>query len=1109
MARQRPGQHDHGAPAHHGQDPVRAWPGSGADKMIGFGEFLKLTRGERCKPHPWQLRLAARCLNGSPPSVIALPTGAGKTTTVDVLVWALAHQAQRPAAERTIGVRIVWAIDRRILVDEVHEHACHLAQLLEDAHGDEEDPLHELAASLALLSGGAPLAATRWRGGQEDRPERHGPLQPQVITSTVAQIGSRLLFRGFGVGERSLALEAGLAACDTTICLDEAHLAEPFRQTVAAIGAMRRNSEQALTLPGLNTITITATPWEDDGDAVRLEDDDRVALGLRWNGPKLAVLDEPDSTRDADCVKALAAATLGHLRGGAPTVACIVNTVRRAREVFTVLRKELAKEEAEIGLLIGPQRPADRARFLNPQRRAVLFGGASPAKPLVVVATQTFEVGLDADVAAMVSESASAAALVQRLGRLNRRGSLAGRAKILRDTESWLYREDEPLAWEWLRSLEQADGTIDVSVAALHDDSSRPRPLRVPTAPTLTEEIVELLVQTSPRPHRWSEPDVEAFLRGAESEPSADVAVCWRCDLQLGVRNPEADGYRKMLLELAPPHSQELLTLSVPSARALLAARLGRSTAAARAALADADVEGETADLRIPDAENTEVWTRFMVLRRGQIRPGALDGGGAETMSPKDVEPGDVIVLPTKAGGADQYGLEPRSSKATDVARDLWREETHADVGDTALGRIAATPLPAPVRITPGAIEQGIGDKAMRARWPRIAARCGRDEENLLNERGAVSRDRITAELVAWLREQLPAHEGLARLRQLGPGDRLVLRGIGPVDADGAPELDGDELEDGERLDRGGRPDREITLEEAEEPALAQPGEGDAGEPKEGDGGKLGEREGGKPGEGDTGDPGEAGAMAEGGSAMGSATAWGPQLRRAWVLMVIPSSRRDWGDRERANGTGPPTLDAHARAVCEQVTDYARRTGLPPTVGESLRVAARVHDHGKADPRIQAFYRGGVAALGAPPIAKSEFGTRDPRAARFARELAGLPEGLRHEIGSVAALASALEDGSIGEKECDPELAHYLTGGHHDLGRPIPRVPRGGVPAQRFRAEAAGIVGTAIGDGRDGWANGAWLERFWSVTERYGPWGAAYLQALLMSADRVVSARGE
>lgn len=1056
--------------------------------MIDCEEFLGLIHGDRDKPYPWQLGFGQRCLDGALPRTVALPTGAGKTTVVDLLVWALAHQARRSAAERTVGVRIVWAIDRRILVDEVHEHACRLQRLLEGALGDSGDPLHEIAASLAWLSGdGPPLVATRWRGGLAERPERHGPLQPQIITSTLAQIGSRLLFRGFGVGEHSLALEAGLAACDTTICLDEAHLAEPFRETVDAIRTIRWESERALALPGLRVITITATPpTDDDDDAVRLGEGDRKALGPRWNGRKQAVLLEPESVRDVDCVKALTAATLEHLAGGAPTVACIANTVRRAREVFAALREKLSEEEADVGLLIGPQRPADRDRFLNAQRRAVLFGGEPSSKPLVVVATQTFEVGLDADVTAMVSESASATALVQRLGRLNRRGLTDGRATIVRDANSWLYGDEERLAWDWLRLREQADGTIDVSVAALHEDATRPPAKRV-AAPMLKREIIELLAQTDPRPYRWAEPEVEEFLRGVESEPSADVALCWRCDLRLDVRSPEADGYRKMLLKLVSPHRQELLRLSITSARALLRARFEHSrtaaTTAARAALADADVEGETVDMRVPEVDGAEPGTAFMVLRRGRVLAGALDGA-AQRIGPGDLAPGDVIVLPTGAGGADEYGLAPRSPQATDVARDLVRGETPSDASDADPDETASRRnLPAPVRITPRAVEQTVGAPLTGRRWEKIARACRKAESALLGARDRKARAVILDTLLVRLRGELPTHPGLANLEGLRPDERLALRAIGPVQEDGSPALEEDELEEDEAQEGG------VLDGVSPDGAKREPGEGAHAASKA------------------DGKQDDLSAASGGGERL--ALSPGDPLRRAWVLMVIPPGHRDWEERVGSNGDGPPTLDAHARAVCEEVAKYAQRLELPEVVAASLRIAARGHDHGKADPRIQAFYRYGVAAVAAEPIAKSEFGTRDPRAESFARELAGLPEALRHEIASVAAVAYALQAAAIDEREFDPELVLYLVAVHHGLGRAIPRVPRGGSPPREFRAEAAGIVGAALGDGSDGWANGVWLERFWRVHERYGPWGIAYLEGLLVSADRAVSARGQ
>jgi CRISPR-associated endonuclease/helicase Cas3 len=933
--------------------------------MISFAEFLRIVRGEEVEPYPWQARLAERCAHGEPPSAIVVPTGAGKTATVDALVWALAQQADRPAAERTVGVRIVWATDRRILVDEVHAHAEWLAELLAAAVNDQGDPLHDLASRLVDLSGGVPLVATRWRGGLEDRPERCGPLQPQIISSTVARIGSRLLFRGYGVGKRSLAIEAGLAACDTTICLDEAHLAEPFRETIEAIRLHREAGELVLALPGLRAITLTATPPRDVEDVLDLDDGDRAALGQRYTGQKHAKLVEPEvGIGEAGQVRLLAATAADHVRSGKPTVACVVNTVRRARAVFDALDKEMG-EDADVALLVGPQRPADREQMLAKHRDA-LFNGKPGEKPLVCVATQTFEVGLDADVVAMVTESASATALVQRLGRLNRRGVTPGSATIVRDEGRWLYADDEPAAWEWLQRLAGGDGTIDVSVAAL-EQSTPPQPGRIPRAATLTPGIVELFAQTSPLPEAWREPDPDVFLRGTEAKPAAEVAFCWRSDLRPDVIGKDADGYRSMLLELMPPQRQELMTLSLTSARALLAARYpegGNPAAAARLALFEADVDDAMLDAPVPEPRQDERQLPFLVLRRGTVHRGTLGRGSGSTAGgdaedevvpiwPSTLKPGDVIVLPTSTGGADEHGLaplQPRNDTAIDVAADLRPNGT-----------------PAPVRLTPEALGETPGAQLASERWTKVADACALAEKAIAKARGAEARQRVVDKLVVQLckPELLPDHTGLQLLaKQVAEHAdwAVLLRSVGPVSPDGMPQLDDADI---------------YGQDEADEfPAAEEPDATDDGSPEEGSVAAK-----------TTADGDDIHEAADESPVSEPATHELRNLTRAWVLLPVPGDRLDRRDRLLGDDRPPPTIDAHARAVSEEVRVCAERLRLAPAPSAALMLAACAHDHGKADVRTQAFYHSGVQMLGVTPIAKSEFGTQDPHTSRIAASL--------------------------------------------------------------------------------------------------------------------------
>jgi CRISPR-associated endonuclease/helicase Cas3 len=1029
--------------------------------MIEFDRFLAAIG--RPEPYSWQRRFAARCASGAPPEVIAVPTGAGKTTAVDALVWALACQAGLPAGQRTVGARIVWAIDRRILVDEVHAHAQDLAARL---GGAASGPLREVADRLRELAGDdIPLVATRWRGGIVTEHDLYGPLQPQVITSTVAQFASRLLFRGFGVAAAGQALAAGLAACDTTICLDEAHLVEPFRQTVESVRAQRRiEASVAASLPGLGLITITATPHHnaDESSVIALDKEDWAndELVRRLTARKSATLVEPEGTTDRERVGALVEATLAYVRDGAGSVACVVNSVRRAREVHRQLRVALPKldDAPELGLLIGPQRPADRAEFLD-AHGPKLFGRGDEGKRIVCVATQTFEVGLDADVEAMVTESASATALIQRLGRLNRRGVRDGAAEatILRDEGSWLYQADEGAAWAWLEARVQ-DGKVDVSVAALADGAKPPRPAHRPQAPELTEVIVDALSCRGSSLGVWQDVAVEAFWRPGE-ERRADVSLCWRADLRPELTGAAADAYRAMLLELVPPQPEELLTLTVNGARAVLTtldAGASKAGAAARLALAEADVEGETPAARLPESVVRKDGLPFLVLRGDELLRGTLDGSGEEVVRPAEIRPGDVIVLPARLGPQHAAEVFPQ----TDVAGDVRPS--------------AGAPLP--VRITPEALRVGDPDKRLTERtWRRVARVCAPIEKQLADPRDAADRSALVGRLVPKLRQLLPEHGGLARLEAVtaDPAWQIAFRRL-ELDRSGQPAFD------------PGDDDLDAVHDDRESATSADELEADAGDE-------------------------DLDPVVRAGGTLTDPTAVGRDFEPVWVLVPIPIR-----DREalRDGAGAPPTIDEHGRAVRVQLERYLARLALPEAARTALVLAAAVHDHGKADPRMQAHFRRGVDDFGAEPIAKSTFGTRNPSVDRIARRLSGLPRRWRHESRSCAVLADARASGAIAIDGCaletvDWPLSFDSVGGHHGVGFPLPPVAGDGASARRFHVDGAGVSGSASGEDDDGWAKGASLSHALDVRARYGAWGVAYLEGLLMLADRVVSRRGE
>jgi CRISPR-associated endonuclease/helicase Cas3 len=137
---------------------------------------------------------------------------------------------------------------------------------------------------------------------------------------------------------------------------------------------------------------------------------------------------------------------------------------------------------------------------------------------------------------------------------------------------------------------------------------------------------------------------------------------------------------------------------------------------------------------------------------------------------------------------------------------------------------------------------------------------------------------------------------------------------------------------------------------------------------------------------------------------------------------------------------------------------------------------------------------------------RARFGTKDVRADREARTAAGVPTDLRHEVESVGVLLDAFEREP--PPDVDVGLLLHLVGTHHGLGRPVPRLPRGGLAPRRYLVDVAGLRGIGVGDRSTATRDGAWVARFLDVVERYGAWGSAYLAALLMLADREVSAEG-
>jgi CRISPR-associated endonuclease/helicase Cas3 len=290
----------------------------------------------RVLPFPWQDRLLHQiAADGRWPAILDLPTGSGKTAALDIAVFHLALETAR-GPERKASVRIAFVVDRRLIVDDAHERALRLQKAL-------ADPAHPIvkrvATALSNISGDnrAPLLARRLRGGmpREDDWART-PNQPTILCSTVDQVGSRLLFRGYGVSDRMKPIHAGLLGADCLILLDEAHLAEPFRQTLKAVKQLRTGDAARW-----DVALLTATPGGRGEVQFGLSEDDRnhPVLSKRLTASKPAELIEipgkqgvPVEHRRTEELAECTKATLLELRKTIPAPAIgVVVKPRRAR----------------------------------------------------------------------------------------------------------------------------------------------------------------------------------------------------------------------------------------------------------------------------------------------------------------------------------------------------------------------------------------------------------------------------------------------------------------------------------------------------------------------------------------------------------------------------------------------------------------------------------------------------------------------------------------------------------------------------------------------------------------------------------------------------------
>lgn len=613
-----------------------------------FEEFHQAVHGR--PPFAWQSRLLRQIVSERAwPEVLDLPTGTGKTTCIDIALFALALDARE--RQRWCPRRIAMVVDRRIVVDQVADRG---RSLLRALIGNQSPIVQAVADRLRSLSrnGDEPLGVFTLRGGMpKDDTWARTPDQPLVLASTVDQLGSRLLIQGYGVSKSMKPVHAGLLGNDILILLDEVHLSQPFADTLKALATLRRKFASATPLsPRFHYAMLSATPGTSSASPFRLTDEEKLSnspIGPRLHASKHArLLDAADRTAvEGSCFNEALALIDRH-----DVIAVVVNRVASASTIARQLH-EAVGHKTDIVLVTGRMRPLDRDDILKTLQPRVAIGRdrANIVRKLIVVGTQCIEAGADFDFDALVTEAASFDALRQRFGRVDRLGTysktnLKAEGVIIRDKsvkDDPIYGEAIAKTMEWLKSrLTAKSKEIDFGVLALPmPETEELQEMVAPKAhaPVLLPAYLDLWMQTSPPP--MTSPDVSLWLHGPKSGP-ADVQVVWRADLTDEVlQGNTPKDLANAIVAAVRPSSLEAISLPFHSARRWL----------------QGDDVGDIADVEGAGDPDDQLKESGRLAFR-------WEGDDSEVITPDKLRPGDTIVVPSTRGGIERGCFEPRST---------------------------------------------------------------------------------------------------------------------------------------------------------------------------------------------------------------------------------------------------------------------------------------------------------------------------------------------------------------------------------------------------------------------------------------------------------------
>ncbi|QVL30003.1 type I-U CRISPR-associated helicase/endonuclease Cas3 [Telmatocola sphagniphila] len=599
-------------------------------------------------PFPWQVALFDKFKEGAFPASCNLPTGLGKTSVL--AIWLLAFKENPTHVPR----RLVYVVNRRTVVDQTTNEA---------------EKLKENCSKVGITE----LAISTLRGQFADNREWSAdPSRPAIICGTVDMIGSRLLFSGYGIGFKAKPLHAGFLGQDVLLVHDEAHLEPAFQELLIAIEKEQRRCNE---FQKFHVVELSATSRA-GGEVFGLTKEE---LNVPKSIPKAPI--EPEQETPLQVVHRRMKAKKGikfhpfakdqlarkidelietQWKDSGKAILIFVRAVADVEKIEKLLSERNKKvEHKPVQVLTGTLRGLERDRLAENDAIFARFLAKPKVTPQVgtvyFICTSAGEVGVDLSADHLISDLTPLDSMMQRFGRVNRRGLGEANIDIFYEAEPDPKKEDdafERARWKTKAILERlpvcdwsADrreaAPIELRVLNLTKEERKAAFTPEPTILPVTDILFDAWSLTTIKEKMPGRPPVEPYLHGLPTEwqpPEAHVA--WR--IEVG----EITG--KMLEEYAPADLLEDYPLKPHE---LLKDNASRIFERLKRLKVDA---------------TTPVW---ILSEDDSVKPltlGDLIKGDKEYLNYK------TILLPPSAGGFASGMLASESTTANDVADECY-----------------------------------------------------------------------------------------------------------------------------------------------------------------------------------------------------------------------------------------------------------------------------------------------------------------------------------------------------------------------------------------------------------------------------------------------------